>query len=256
MKKILTALTVLCLSSCNAIDYKNQMGSVEIQVEKAEVLAVYQANLTDFYQVMHEGLSELSLSGFVALKDTFADETLLVCAEDEACKVDAYEQHFRQLHSYIYENDLANVEGIYIESNSSDQHLIVVYGFYAFVGVDHQRLAVFIDEMSVSRNIDNNPYGIERVQSIDAILYRHNLGKSAEFEAIGVHPIGKIIRIKKPLELKSLYYSVDISDIEFTDYAIGVSVHLVGHEYEISTATKVDDIRTGPVEVKEASTLY
>ena len=78
MKKLLSALTVVCVSACSTVNFKDQMGSVEIQVEKAEVLAVYQANLTDFYQVMNEGLAQTALPGFLELQTEFNDVSLVL----------------------------------------------------------------------------------------------------------------------------------------------------------------------------------
>ena len=148
MKKILSALTVVCVSACSTVNYKDQAGIVDIQVEQASVLMQYNANLNDFYQLMIEGLATDALVDFEAMQTKFADQTLVACAQDDTCKVSAYEAHFAQLHQYIYKHDLSNVEDIFVESHPGDQHLINVTGFYGFVGENHERLALFIDRMS------------------------------------------------------------------------------------------------------------
>ena len=95
------------------------------------------------------------------------------------------------------------------------------------------------------------------MQSIDAILYAKNFSEPAKFIAVGEHPINALVRLNKPMNLESLFYSLDISAIDFTKFSFGISVHLVGHEYEISTSLKLVDVRertkgkTAPVDKVE-----
>ncbi|BCE02408.1 hypothetical protein [Marinicellulosiphila megalodicopiae] len=263
MKKLLMVCAVISatvgMSACSTLNLKAQQGAVKIEVSKVDIVNAYQNNLNDLYQVMNEGLMDSAKQSFEALKSEFLDGELINCEKDLACEVIAYEKHFTQLHQFIYKNDLSNVEPVYIEaaSSSSDYHVFEMTGFYGFVGQDHQRLALFIDVLEIDRNEKNSPSDLIKIESIDAILYRQNLGKAAEFKAMGQRPFGKMIRLGKPVRLESLFYSINVTDIEFTDFTFGLSFNLGNHEYEINTfKTKLKDIREYKAAAPIQKSLY
>ena len=199
-------------------------------------------DIAEVKTMIEQGLKEKKQAKYQALleqqqqqTERCEDDSIENLAQKEQCLTQLYNEQLQQLHVFVANSGLKNIGWFHISSVETDDYLLSLDGYY-YYSQAQSRLKLFIPQVNIERNDNDNQHIVEVVRSFDLALYKKPFNQDAKYVKLGEYKLNTIIDRFSTVNLQNLSFELVNAELDYSSFEVAAAVHMANHDVEASTS--------------------